>query len=815
MTQLKPVPKSKKTKESLKRRTIAWRERLSSSWWAYAALLVALSLIVAFFLIPYPGSSLPHYRPGAIARSDIKATESLLIEDEESTEKKRKDAADAIPSVYDYDPALVSKISDKTPKGFQAMREFLASLNNQTEEDEKTGLDDILPQPMNEEARKTAVESARKQMGDILGIQIDDNTFQVLLAGKFSEDFETLILELLNSVMYRPIISNKDMLLAEGNKGINLRNIVSNFEILTRDFSNYLSLDQAQGEIRSRAMNFIGQYKYPSLLAATKLAQSMVQPNLTLNRSETQARKKAVYDEQKPVFYQIEKGEMIVREGGKITPKILDQLAMLRLKEQKRNDLMIGAGLAILVGLLFCICLQASGLRFEPSKGSFRKALFLSSALLLTFLLAIPSIFISQNVTASFTEIPVQSIFYSIPVPIGAMLVSVFVGMPTALLFSVVACFLVALVLKANMYYYIIFLLGSFVAARGVEGCRERACIIKTGLFVGLVNVVSVSAINMSLEKLLTTSALFDAVMATMGGILSGIIVTGLLPLAESTFGYTTNIRLLELANLDSPMLRDLMLRAPGTYYHSIVVGNLVEAAADAIGANSLLAKVSSYYHDVGKTKKPEYFIENQRGGANKHEKLAPSMSALILISHVKDGVERARKFRLGQDIIEIIRQHHGTNLISYFYDKAMEASSGREIREEDYRYPGPKPQTKEAGLVLLADAVEAASRTLQEPNPSRIQGMVQKIINKLFSDGQLDECELTLKDLHQIAKSFNQILIGIFHHRIEYPEPAEKGAPARKAKNGSTHRKSATPGKDQPRENQEGDQENLKRLGL
>ncbi len=238
-------------------------------------------------------------------------------------------------------------------------------------------------------------------------------------------------------------------------------------KIVTRDFSNYLSLDAAQGEIRSRAMNFIGQYKYPSLLAAIKIAQSMVQPNLTLNRSETQARKKKVFDEQKPVFYQIEKGEMIVREGGRITSKIVDQLAMLRLKAQKRNDLMIGAGLAILVGLLFCICLQASGLQFGPSKGSFRKALFLSATLLLTFLLALPSIFISQNINASFAEIPIQSVYYSIPVPIGAMLVSVFAGLPTALIFSVVACFLVTLVLKANIYYYIVFLLGSFVAVAG------------------------------------------------------------------------------------------------------------------------------------------------------------------------------------------------------------------------------------------------------------------------------------------------------------------------------------------------------------
>ena len=259
-----------------------------------------------------------------------------------------------------------------------------------------------------------------------------------------------------------------------------------------------------------------------------------------------------------------------------------------------------------------------------------------------------------------------------------------------------------------------------------------------------------------------------------------GRIRNGLMPLIEMTFGYTTDIKLMELANLDQPLLRELMVQAPGTYHHCVIVSNMVEASARAINANPLLAKVAAYYHDIGKTKKPLYFIENQGGRANRHEKLAPSMSSLVLISHVKDGVELARKAKLGREIISIIEQHHGTSLISFFYKKAQERAEKKEgkylhIKEEDFRYRGPKPQTKEAGLVMLADVIEAASRTLVDPTPARIQGMVQKIMNKIFSDGQLDECELTLKDLHAIAKSFNQTLSGIFHQRVEYPEPVAK----------------------------------------
>jgi putative nucleotidyltransferase with HDIG domain len=223
--------------------------------------------------------------------------------------------------------------------------------------------------------------------------------------------------------------------------------------------------------------------------------------------------------------------------------------------------------------------------------------------------------------------------------------------------------------------------------------------------------------------------------------------------------------------------MRDLMMRAPGTYYHCVLVGNLVESASEAIGANPLLAKVSAYYHDLGKIKKPLYYIENQNGMENPHDRLSPSMSSLILISHTKEGVELARRNRVGKPIIDIIQQHHGTNLISYFYQKAKskEKKGQQIVKEEDFRYPGPKPQTREAAIVMLADAVEAASKTLSDPTSSRIQGLVQRIINQIFIDGQLNECELTLLDLQRIAETFTRILTGIFHHRVDYPEPVKE----------------------------------------
>jgi len=257
----------------------------------------------------------------------------------------------------------------------------------------------------------------------------------------------------------------------------------------------------------------------------------------------------------------------------------------------------------------------------------------------------------------------------------------------------------------------------------------------------------------------------------------------------------TTDIKLLELANLNQPIFQKMIMEAPGTYHHSIIVASLVETAAEVIGANPLLAKVSAYYHDIGKIKKPLYFIENQQNGENKHIKLSPKMSSLIITTHVKEGCELASKAKLGTQITNIIREHHGTSLVSYFYEKAKKDRdpSIRSLPESDFRYAGPKPQSKEAGLVLLGDVIEASSRTLSNPTPARIKNLVRERIERVFMDGQLDDCELTLHDLNKIAENFMRILNGIFHQRIDYPDLVVRQFNVnKKEKNVDTYRKQA-----------------------
>jgi len=294
------------------------------------------------------------------------------------------------------------------------------------------------------------------------------------------------------------------------------------------------------------------------------------------------------------------------------------------------------------------------------------------------------------------------------------------------------------------------------------------------GLVIGFANMSYL--IGMGLVRGLDFNIyIAESLFGLVNGVMSAVIVTGVLPIFENTFKITTDISLLELADLNHPLLKDMVMEAPGTYHHSLVVGNLAEAACEAIGANSLLARVGSYFHDIGKIEKASYFSENQSIDGSAHDKLSPTMSSLIITNHVKNGVELAQKHKLNKKIIDIIKQHHGTGLVFYFFKRALEKIPDEVVGEQSFRYPGPKPQTKEAACVLLADSVEAASRALDEPTPSRIKGLVRKIINNKFIDGQLDECDLTLRDLEKISEVFIHILTGIFHTRVEYPEEPKK----------------------------------------
>jgi hypothetical protein len=610
------------------------------------------------------------------------------------------------------------------------------------------------------------------------------------------------------------------MLLKETDRGIILSDIKTKNEMLVYNLKHFYGLDQAKTMIKVIG-NPILQDKTPDLRnLIVDFAQKLIQPNITLNRSETEKRKKEAYSEVNPIFYKIKAGEMLLREGERVTK---DQLLKLKiyqegLKNEKVLTNCIGSALFILCILMtvYALCIHN-----RPHLNTTKNLLFLASVLITFFFISSISESLADSVS-HYTpfSISADSISYGIPLAAGAMTTCLFLGIELAIPIAMLIAIGTAIIFKNRFDIFIYFLLNGLMAAYWMQNCRERKVFIKAGLKLGLLNVILVTVIDVYIGGSTFFKLMWDWGFAFSGGVGAGIVTAGIAPLVEIAFDYTTDIKLLELANLDQPILRRLMLEAPGTYHHSVIVGTMVEAAASEIGANPSLAKVCGYFHDIGKIKKPLYFIENQADGVNRHDKLAPSMSSLILIAHIKDGVEIAKQNKLGHAIIETIRQSHGTSLISYFYEKAKQLKGENGVNINDFRYPGPRPQTREAGLVMLADAVEAASRTLANPTPTRIKGLVQNLINRIFSDGQLDNCELTLKDLHNIAKSFNKILNGIYHHRIEYPEKqfltnGKQLLTNGMEKNESFDRQQAKEVQDIDDDNSTKNHRHLKRLGL
>jgi len=426
-------------------------------------------------------------------------------------------------------------------------------------------------------------------------------------------------------------------------------------------------------------------------------------------------------------------------------------------------------------------------IRYKPSmRDNYRRLLLLGSLLIGNFIIARLFLYVFKGFAIWLGQTEPEIVLYATPLATGSMLTVLLIDIHTAIVFTVMTSLLSGLWLNDPIYPLYVFATG-ITAAFGVVRCKRRSAIWRAGVSVSLI-AVGVSVIMVFIKEVLfrlETGTILA--LAFSNGIIVAMLVSALLPLLEYIFKITTDISLLELLDLNHPLMRELLIEAPGTYHHSMVVGNLVEAVAEAIGVNPLLARVGAYYHDIGKIKMPEYFIENQIAPVSKHDTLVPRMSSLILISHVKEGVELARQYKLPQEIIDIIQQHHGTSIQTYFYEKAKELHEKNPkipLSEEDFRYPGPKPRTRVAALILMADAVEAASRILVEPTPSRVSALVERIINHCFIDGQLDDCELTLKDIREIKVYFVYLLTSMYHRRIDYP--------GFEIKDGDTHKEPA-----------------------
>ena len=503
---------------------------------------------------------------------------------------------------------------------------------------------------------------------------------------------------------------------------------------------------------------------------ATLIGRQLIQSNLVLDTEKVHQARQEAYDAVEPV--RIMQGEIIVRKGDVVRAEHIQLLTDVGLIKTGRDYGVLAGLILTVIGIMTFM-----GFFLHQEHG---KVLQNGTQLGL-----IGSVLVAVVAMGKlFSMLNWSDAAYLNPSALLGLLLTLLIDAQVASIATVVLAVILGLVFEMNWIVTVLALVGGLTAVLSVSKVSQRGDVMRAGFIVGGVNAFFLVALGLASQNL---ALALRSYLGLLSGVLASVIAIGVLPYLESLFKITSPIRLLELSNPNHPLLRRLMLEAPGTYHHSILVGNLAEAAAESIGADGLLARVGAHYHDIGKLRRPYFFVENQVGKDNPHDKMAPSLSTLIITSHVKDGLELASEFKMPPVVTQFIAQHHGTDLVRFFYHRACEASEDDTVEERDFRYLGPKPQGKEVAIVSLADATEAAVRSISKPNPGKIEGLVRKIIKDRLNSGELDESDLTFQDMDRIANAFTKVIMGMFHARVEYPEQITKEEiEGKKAKNGS-----------------------------
>ncbi|HOE27614.1 MAG: HDIG domain-containing protein [Candidatus Aureabacteria bacterium] len=516
--------------------------------------------------------------------------------------------------------------------------------------------------------------------------------------------------------------------------------------------------------------------------AAVGLLYACCERSITYDETLTQRERDRAAERIAPVISRVQAGSKIIERGYEVTAGQMElYAAYLQSRAEAepgptkmRQQLYDILGLALLVVMLLILSRRYL-MNYQP-------VLYDSnSSLLLLSLIMLGALLISRGISL----IPFGAIqsswnnlfhyFAAVSVPMAGILLTLLLSHTLALFFVALLALLVGIMKGFSLPYTLVSTVGGILAIYASLGVRRRSDLVRAGATVALGNIITIGALDaISDLNIVSATSGFRAAGGLVSGMLSAFLAGSVLPILEYAFNLATNFRLLELADLNHPLLKEMFIKAPGTYHHSLIVGTLAEAAAEAVGANPLQVRVGAYFHDIGKILKPEYYVENALFEESKHDELNPSMSNLIILSHVKDGVDIALTWKLNPMIVRAIQEHHGTGLVYFFYHRAEQKSraEGEEVAQEDFRYPGPKPRSKETALILLADAVEAASRCLSRPTPGRIGNFVREIVYTRISDGQLDECDLTFNEVRLIIQRFEHVLTSTFHARVKYPTP-------------------------------------------
>ncbi len=676
-------------------------------------LIILVTFILSINFIP----SKIILKVGEVAPRDIVSPKTIEFVDEKATEKLREEAAKSIREVYHLNLASIENVEKELTNFFSDIKE----LRNKYHFDENQ-------------------------------IKNNQETKQLIIDPSINDDLE-MIKEKYSINLESTIMLNLVTLDQFSLKEIE-QNVNQAVKKIMQQGVRENDMEEAKKQIL-REISELASNPYTAVLAG-EIGTVFLKPSLFLDEEATQLKKQEAIAAVKEVKNVIRKDQIIIRKGEIVTPEHIEKLEALGLQNPVMNFQNI-LGLLILNSILiFLLALYI----FTYHKTVYHE----TNKLILLGILYLAIIFIAKVIG--------EVSAYLIPVAFVSMLIAITIDSRLAIWMTFLISFNIGIIFFGEIDYMIVALAGGLISIFSIRKATQRSSLTRAGLFIALVNIFSITALGL-IHGHSTDIILKNNLWGVLNGFISAILTIGILPFLESFFDISSSFRLMELSNPNQPLLRQLLVEAPGTYHHSVIVGNLAEAAAEEIGANSLLARVGAYYHDIGKLKRPYFFTENQEAYKNTHDDMEPSLSALVIASHVKDGIDMARKYKLPKSIIDIINQHHGTGIISYFYHKALQTSSNKstEVNEENYRYSGPKPQTKEAGIILLADMLEAEARTLNSPTSSRIKSLTQNVITRNLENGQLDECNLTLRELNKIKEVFSKILTGMFHNRVEYPD--------------------------------------------
>lgn len=735
----------------------------------YGLFLAFLFVVTGAILLPGETTfQYSDYKVGVIAREEIIAPATFPIRKTDAEiDVERREASNSVLAQFFRDTEAEQQSQENINQFFNLLADYRQQYTYQQSllqesRNEQAEVDSTLLAMI--ESRSARLEGMSDRFRQNYNIDVDFSHWDFIkeMDPESYSRFRTDCVQIMKDIVAIGIVNVPT--LRSAFEGIELILNESEGISTTRRISEFSDTETVQEQISLRLRSY---YSYPSdtTNVGFEVIQSFIIPNIKYDPEATENLRRDAVARVAPSRGFVQQNEKIIDQFERVSEDHYRKIESLRifLTEQgmlqsRFSQVMMYLGQAVFLIILiafFCVYLW----QYRP------KILKNTRSLSMIFLVFIFQLLFIFLITQQFGLSE-----YMVPTTIASMLLAILFDGGIGFYGTIVLAFIIGGFQGHEFVVTMFTLAGGVAAVLSVRKIRTRNQFFKSILYIFVAYALVLYSTGIMRMMSLSDISLMVMQYALPNAIFAPLITLGFLAFFESVFNSATDMTLLELSDLNRPLLRELAMRAPGTYHHSILLGNLSERAAEAIGANSLLARVGCYYHDIGKMEKPEYFIENRPEAREKHESLAPSMSALIISSHVRDGLEIAKKYKLPTEIQDFIEQHHGTSMISFFYTKAVEKSGEKYVIESDFRYPGPKPQTKETGIVMLADGVEAATRALKEPSSTRIRERVRSIVESKFQEGQLDECELTMRELAAISESFIQILTGIFHVRIEYP---------------------------------------------